>query len=96
MSLRAATSQPPDTARQAFDFRKILQGEEKIGTRQQRGKLLCSYAPKHIYQYANIGANGEVPVEKVVEAVIADLHYAARLLNDPEYVRRFEDWPRQQ
>jgi hypothetical protein len=67
-------------------------GMVEIPTGQQVGKLLCSYHPKYIYQYTNIGDGGLVPVDCVVDAVLADLQYAARLLIDTEYVHRFENW----
>jgi hypothetical protein len=71
-------------------FREMVE----IPTGQRVGKLLYSYHPKYIYQYTNIGDDGLVPADCVVDAVLADLQYAARLLSDPEYVCRFEDWSR--
>jgi hypothetical protein len=65
----------------------------EVLTRQQASKLLCSYAPIHIYQHTKIGDLHGVPVDKVVDAVIADLIYAEELLNDPSYIERFEKWP---
>lgn len=72
-------------------------GMTKVPTRQQKNKLLCSYAPRHIYQYTNIGEDSGVPIDKVVDAVIDDLRYAAQLLKNSEYVGRFKKWlPRSQ
>ncbi len=64
----------------------------QIPTSQQKNKLLCSYAPKHIYQYTNIGGDGRIPLERLIDAVIADLFYASELLNSEEYVDRFRNW----
>ena len=68
----------------------------QIPTRQQKNKILCSYAPKYIYQYTNIGDEFAVPVDRLVEAVIADLQYASELLTNPEYVGRFSKWKMRQ
>lgn len=67
-----------------------------IPTSQRASKLLCSYAPKYIYQYTRVGCGGAVPADRVVDAVMADLQYAALLLRDPKYVQRFEDWSAKQ
>jgi hypothetical protein len=64
----------------------------QIPTSQQKNKLLCSYAPKHIYQYTNIGGEGRIPLERLIDAVIADLHYASELLKDIDYVGRYRNW----
>jgi hypothetical protein len=70
----------------------FFEKKTKIPTSQQKNKLLCSYAPVHIYQYTNIGVEAGVPISEVVDAVIADLQYAAQLLTDPSYLARFEKW----
>jgi hypothetical protein len=70
----------------------FFKGETKIPSKQQTNKLLCSYSPVHIYQYTGIGDDLGVPIDKVIEAVIGDLHYAAQLLADPDYIARFEKW----
>lgn len=64
----------------------------EIPTKQQKNKLLCSYAPRYIYQYTTIGDDEVVPINQVVSAVIADLHYAAQLLQDPNYLEKFAKW----
>jgi hypothetical protein len=76
--------------------RGFFEGLNDISTSQRSSNLLCSFAPKYIYQYTKVAAAGEVPPERVVDAVIADLQYAAHLLRDPDYVKRFEDWSRTQ
>jgi hypothetical protein len=63
-----------------------------ISTLQQKNKLLCSYAPCHIYQHTTIGDAQGVPIDKVVDAIIEDLKYATQLLNDPSYVAPFLAW----
>lgn len=72
--------------------RGFFEGASGIPTSQRASMLLCSYWPKHLYQYTRIGRVGAVPVDRVVDAVMADLQYAAFLLRDPEYVRRFKAW----
>lgn len=69
-----------------------------ISTSQQKSKLLLSYAtsqidaPSHIYQYTHIGRETGVPTDQVIEAIIKDLQYAAKLLLDADYVARFRNW----
>lgn len=76
----------------------FFEGRERISTSQQRNMLLLSYAPSkinepgHIYQYTDIGPEAGVPTDKVINAVLKDLQYAAQLLSDPEYLSRFESF----
>ena len=44
----------------------FFKGYAKIPTSQQKGKLLLSYAPQHIYQYTNIGGDGGVALGIVI------------------------------
>lgn len=63
-----------------------------ISTSQQKSKSLLSYAPVYIYQYTDIGKQSGVPTDEVIDAVIADLKFAAHLLSDETYVLRFQEW----
>jgi len=66
---------------------------QKIATRMQRNKTICSYAPIYLYQYANIGyADYEVKPEEVTQAVVADIQHARTLLSDSEYLDRYLNW----
>lgn len=70
----------------------FFEGREDVSTRQQRGNLLCSYAPKHIYQHTPIGEEALVNPGNLLEAVIEDLGYALELLTCEHYVNRFRNW----
>lgn len=70
----------------------FFEGQEDVSTRQQRGNLLCSYAPKHIYQHTPISDEGQVNPGNLLDAVIADLGYALQLLTCEDYVNRFRNW----
>lgn len=70
----------------------FFEGQEDVSTRQQRGNLLCSYAPKHIYQHTPISDEEHVNPGKLLDAVIADLGYALQLLTCEDYVNRFRNW----
>ena len=70
----------------------FFEGREDVSTRQRKGNLLCSYAPKHVYQHTPIGENSLVTTGNLVNAVIADLGYALELLTCKDYVKRFRNW----
>lgn len=72
----------------------FFEGREDVSTRQQKGKLLCSYAPKHVYQHTPINEAALVTPGNLVNAVIADLGYALELLTCEDYVDRFRNWGR--
>ncbi len=55
----------------------------------------CSYAPNFIYRYVNIRQfdnRADLLPENLPKSVIADLEYALKLLNTPDYRKRFESW----
>ena len=70
----------------------FFKNRQKILTNQKKNKLLLSYAPSYIYQYTDIGQENGVPTDRVIEAVIEDLQYAAQLLSNTDYVARFREW----
>jgi hypothetical protein len=70
----------------------FFEGQEDVSTRQQRGNLLCSYAPKHIYQHTPISDEEQVNPGNLLDAVIADLGFALQLLTCEDYVNRFRNW----
>ena len=66
--------------------------KQVVPTSQRKNKILLSYAPIHVYQYTDIGSDSGVPTDRVIDAVMEDLQYAAELLSDADYVSRFREW----
>lgn len=70
----------------------FFEAREAVLTTQRMGNLLCTFAPKHIYQHTPIGEEALINPENLLDAVIADLGYALQLLTCEDYVNRFRNW----
>ncbi len=69
--------------------------EGKVSSRSRPGKPICTYAPHFIYQHVDVGsgeAGSALPPSQIVEAIIADLEAACKLLRDDTYIQRFANY----
>lgn len=52
-----------------------------------------AFAPKWIYRYVKIGEKvGQLSTEHIIDAAVADLKYAVKLLCDNDYIARYRSW----